>query len=198
MPFELIGPFGVNRVFRFAGYLFERIDTWGDELGNLIKFPFAGIPNRGIDADIGGTAAEMAAHGQGDLVVRRASFAVFGSPAVIKGDPFVDKTGCAKAALQPFVGHKGPLYRMEIISAVGLDRLDRFPLHMIGRHEAATHRHPLHQHGAGPADTATARHFGPGQAGLLTDHIDRGFGRMWLKLKILSVNRRFHISSMFT
>ena len=66
--FELVGELYINGVFGFTRHFRQGIHAGCNQFGHVIKFPGTRLGDGGIDAHIGGAAAQMPTHGDGDFV----------------------------------------------------------------------------------------------------------------------------------
>ena len=133
--------------------------------GTPLGFPgplrqdLGGAEDRGDDVLVAGAAAEVAPDGLAGLLLGGV-----GVVAQVGGDGG-DEPGGAEAALQAVAVLEGLLDRAE--AAVGrpaaLDGGDLGPVDPDREQQARTHRPPVDQHRAGPADAVLAAEMGAGQ-----------------------------------
>ena len=102
-----------------------------------------------------------------------------------------EEAGRADAALQGGPFQEALLQRVQVaLLGQAFDRLDRRPFGLDGQHDAAIHRHAVHQHGAGAAVAVVAAFLGAGQPQVVAEHFQQALPRLAEELGRFAVDRR--------
>lgn len=162
----------VDRVACRSGDLVARFDARPDN-GVAVVAAGAGGGDRPKNVVIGAAAAQVPGKRRADLLTRGDRVAAFRPPPVMEGDGLDDEARRTETALQGVERDERLLHRMQLRCSNALDRRDSLAGCRVRRREAAHHRHPVEQDGAGPAHSAAADELGAGEAEVVARDLDQ-------------------------